>query len=197
MLVALEPDLGTTGVITLTAFTMFFVAGAQPAGSSPLLVRLGIAAVAGRPQRNAYQLARVTTFLDPWRSPPDNGYPDRPGPARAGARRRCSGTASARAASRRPAPAERGERLRLRDGRPGARASSAASPSSACSCFFAYRGIRVALGAPDTFGALLAVGITAWLAFQAFINIGVVVNLLPITGITLPVRERRRLVAAW
>ena len=50
----------------------------------------------------------------------------------------------------------------------------------------AYRGIRIALGAPDTFGGLLAVGITAWLAFQAFINIGVVVVLLPITGITLP-----------
>ena len=50
----------------------------------------------------------------------------------------------------------------------------------------AYRGIRIALGAPDTFGALLAVGITAWLVLQAFINIGVVVVLLPITGITLP-----------
>jgi hypothetical protein len=49
----------------------------------------------------------------------------------------------------------------------------------------AYRGIRIALGAPDTFGGLMAVGITAWLAFQA-INIAVVVNLMPITGITLP-----------
>jgi cell division protein FtsW len=50
----------------------------------------------------------------------------------------------------------------------------------------AYAGIRTALGAPDTFGALLAAGITAWLCLQAFINIGVVVALLPITGITLP-----------
>jgi len=50
----------------------------------------------------------------------------------------------------------------------------------------AYAGIRTALRAPDTFGALLALGITAWLCFQAFINIGVVVALLPVTGITLP-----------
>jgi cell division protein FtsW len=50
----------------------------------------------------------------------------------------------------------------------------------------AYAGIRTALRAPDTFAALLAVGITAWLCFQAFINIAVVVALLPVTGITLP-----------
>ena len=50
----------------------------------------------------------------------------------------------------------------------------------------AYQGIRIALAAPDTFGALLAAGITAWLCVQAFINIGVVVALLPVTGITLP-----------
>ena len=50
----------------------------------------------------------------------------------------------------------------------------------------AYQGIRVALSAPDTFGALLAAGITIWLCVQAFINIGVVVALFPITGITLP-----------
>jgi cell division protein FtsW len=50
----------------------------------------------------------------------------------------------------------------------------------------AYAGIRTALRAPDTFGALLATGITAWLCFQAFINIAVVVALLPVTGITLP-----------
>jgi cell division protein FtsW len=49
-----------------------------------------------------------------------------------------------------------------------------------------YSGIRTALGAPDTFGALLAAGITGWLCLQAFINIAVVVALVPVTGITLP-----------
>lgn len=50
----------------------------------------------------------------------------------------------------------------------------------------AYQGIRIALSAPDTFGALLATGITAWLCGQAFINIGVVVALVPVTGVPLP-----------
>jgi cell division protein FtsW len=51
---------------------------------------------------------------------------------------------------------------------------------------FAYAGIRTAIRAPDTFGGLMAAGITAWICFQALINIGVVVAVVPVTGITLP-----------
>src|SRR5690606_2111233 len=47
-------------------------------------------------------------------------------------------------------------------------------------------GIRVALHAPDRFGLLLAVGVTAWLLVQAFVNIGAVAGILPITGVPLP-----------
>ncbi|MFL5750497.1 MAG: FtsW/RodA/SpoVE family cell cycle protein, partial [Chloroflexota bacterium] len=56
----------------------------------------------------------------------------------------------------------------------------------ACFLLLAYAGIRTALRAPDTFGALLAAGVTAWICLQAFINIGVVVGLIPVTGIPLP-----------
>ena len=49
-----------------------------------------------------------------------------------------------------------------------------------------FLGIRTSLGAPDTFGAMLAAGITAWICLQAFINIAVVVGLIPVTGIPLP-----------
>ena len=47
-------------------------------------------------------------------------------------------------------------------------------------------GVRVALAAPDTFGRLLAMGIVAWISFQALINIGGVTAILPITGVPLP-----------
>jgi cell division protein FtsW len=49
-----------------------------------------------------------------------------------------------------------------------------------------YLGVRVASRAPDTYGRLLAAGITAWLALQAAINISSVVGVLPVTGVTLP-----------
>lgn len=47
-------------------------------------------------------------------------------------------------------------------------------------------GMRTAIEAPDMFTKLLAAGITSFLAFQAIINIGGVLRLVPMTGITLP-----------
>ena len=49
-----------------------------------------------------------------------------------------------------------------------------------------WRGVRTALRAPDTFGMMLATGITALIAIQVFINIGVVTGCLPPTGVALP-----------
>lgn len=47
-------------------------------------------------------------------------------------------------------------------------------------------GMRAALRAPDRFGMLLAVGITTWIVVQAVLNLGAVLSLLPVTGVTLP-----------
>ncbi len=51
---------------------------------------------------------------------------------------------------------------------------------------FLYRGIRIALKAPDLFGTYLALGITMLIGFQAITNIGVVMGLLPTKGLALP-----------
>ncbi len=50
----------------------------------------------------------------------------------------------------------------------------------------AWRGFRIAQRAPDKFGKLLAAGITSWIVFQAFINIGAITGMLPLTGVPLP-----------
>ena len=183
-LVMVEPDLGTTGVLAMAALTMFLVAGGsllQLAALAPV----GVAALAFYVNSSQYQLARVKAFLDPWADPQGIGFH----------------TVQGLLAMGMGGPFGIG----LGEGRqPGALHLPAAQNDFvfalvaqelgfvggmaviACYVLLAYRGIRIALSAPDTFWALLAVGITGWLTFQAFINIAVVVVLLPVTGITLP-----------
>jgi cell division protein FtsW len=55
-----------------------------------------------------------------------------------------------------------------------------------CFCVIAWRGMRTSMRAPDTFGAFLALGITMMLVLQAFVNISVVLGLMPTKGIPLP-----------
>jgi cell division protein FtsW len=49
-----------------------------------------------------------------------------------------------------------------------------------------WRGIRTAIRAKDTYGTLLAIGITSVIAIQAIINIAVVTGSMPVTGVPLP-----------
>ncbi|MGH7633775.1 MAG: putative lipid II flippase FtsW [Gemmatimonadaceae bacterium] len=55
-----------------------------------------------------------------------------------------------------------------------------------CFLVILWRGLRVSLRAPDTFGAFLALGLTTMVAVQALVNISVVLGLLPTKGIPLP-----------
>jgi len=182
-LVFKEPDLGTTMVIGLTAVTMFFLAG----GSLIHLVAMaGVAFVAlvGVGLR-AYQLTRIRTWLDPWSDPLGAGFHTIQGLLALGlggllgaglGESRLAGGLFLPNASNDYIFAIIGEEFGL----------IGAAVVVVLFVGLAYSGIRVSLAAPDTFGALLAAGITAWLCIQAFINIGVVVALIPVTGITLP-----------
>ncbi len=51
---------------------------------------------------------------------------------------------------------------------------------------FIYRGLKIASHAPDAFGRYLVVGVMTWVGVQAFVNIGAMVGILPITGVPLP-----------
>lgn len=51
---------------------------------------------------------------------------------------------------------------------------------------FIWRGIKVAMNAPDTFGSLMAIGITSLIGLQFLFNVAVVTNSIPSTGISLP-----------
>jgi rod shape determining protein RodA len=52
--------------------------------------------------------------------------------------------------------------------------------------FIVFRAIRAAQVADDMFGMLVASGIAVWFAFQAFVNIGMTIGIMPITGLPLP-----------
>jgi len=49
-----------------------------------------------------------------------------------------------------------------------------------------FRGVVIAKNSPDDFGKILAVGIVSWITLQALINIGGMVNIMPMTGVPLP-----------
>ena len=172
-------------VIALTAVTMFFLAGGRTAPPrrdrrSPALVALVAVGL------QAYQLDRIRTWLDPWSDTLGARLPHDPGPARTRARRHPRRRPRREPAGRRAVPAERQQRLHLRDHRRGVRADRRRRRDRPVRRSRLRWHPRRRSRAPDTFGALLAAGITAWLCIQAFINIGVVVALLPVTGITLP-----------
>ncbi len=178
-LVFREPDLGTTSVIALTAFTIFFVAGANLVH----LAALGIAALPGLLYAGlrGYQVDRIRTWLDPWSDPQGAGFHTVQGLLALGAggifgRGLGQSLVSVPNAFNDFIFAEVGQEFGL----------LGATIVILLFVLLAYSGTRVALAAPDTFGALLAAGITAWLCIQAFINVAVVVALVPITGITLP-----------
>ncbi len=182
-LVFKEPDLGTTIVLTLTAFTMFFVAGASLVHFAAMagLAAIAVIVVGLR----GYQLDRIRAWLDPWSYPETIGFHTIQGLLALGlgglfgaglGESRLAGGLFLPNASNDFIFAIIGEEFGL----------LGAVVVVGLFVLLAYAGVRTALGAPDTFGSLLAAGITAWLCLQAFINIGVVVSLLPITGITLP-----------
>lgn len=53
-------------------------------------------------------------------------------------------------------------------------------------CFLCYRGLRIALRAPDAFGRYLALGCTLLISLEAVLNMGVVMGILPTKGLALP-----------
>jgi cell division protein FtsW len=183
VLVLLEPDLGTSSVLAFTAFTMFFLAGANVLH----LVGLALAAVplVAMMFLRGYQMDRITAWLDPWADPAGIGFHSIQGYlALALGGLFGAGLGESRLAGGLFLPnafndyifAIVGEEFGLLGG----------GLVIVLFLAFGYLGIRTSLGAPDTFGALLAAGITAWICLQAFINIGVVVGLIPVTGIPLP-----------
>jgi len=182
-LIMLQPDFSTAVLIALTAIAMFFIAG----GDLWQMIASGIlggATFTLLVTRSEYRLLRITSFLNPMNDQLGSNYQVRQILIALG-----SGgiTGLGLGASRQKfgyIPASHtdgifailGEELGL----------IGCLAVIALFAFLAYRGFRVALAAPDSFGTVLAAGITCSLIFQALINIAVVTATAPFTGIPLP-----------
>jgi cell division protein FtsW len=181
VLIAREPDLGTTSVVVLIALALFYVAGCN-------ILHLGMALAGGIAggamlvmSTGTYPLTRIQAFLDPWSDPQGAGAQTISG-LEALAAGGLFGTGLGN--DRIPVPQDYNDFvfsvIAQELGFVGGMVVIALFVA------LAWAGIRTALRAPDTFGGLLAAGITAWISFQAIINICVVLMLVPVTGITLP-----------
>jgi cell division protein FtsW len=183
LLVMLQPDLGTTIVIAACAIAVLL------ASSAPFryvaLTGFGGVVVAGALAVAApYRFARITGFLEPWADPAGNGY-------QLIQSYLALGTGGI-----------------FGVGLGNSRARWFYLPNAHTDFIFsivgeetgfiggvlvillfvvlALSGWATARRAPDSFGRMMAAGITTWFSFQAIVNIGGVVGVLPITGITLP-----------
>ena len=182
-LIIKQPDTGTLGVIILIAMSMFFVSGANIAHIFTMFAvgGLGLAIlIAVAP----YRMNRFLVFLNPEHDPQGVGYQINQALLAIGS----GGIFGLGLGHSRqkfnflPEPigdsifAIIGEELGL----------LGAGIVVILFTLFALRAIKIAKNAPDDFGKIVAVGIVAWVVFQAFVNIAAITALMPLTGIPLP-----------
>lgn len=186
-LLLIQPDFGSTALLAGTTFVLMFIAGVRPlylfgglfgaVGAAALLI-----------VTSPYRMARVMTFLDPWRDPSGKGFQviqSMLGLHNGSLLGQGLGNGKEKLFFLPEAHndfifAVIGEEL----GFVGVAAVIVAY------IFFIYRGLRISWSAlnlrNDRFGFYLGCGITLILGMQAFINMGVVMGLLPTKGLTLP-----------
>ncbi|MCA1834694.1 MAG: putative lipid II flippase FtsW [Actinomycetota bacterium] len=182
-LVMMQPDLGTTIVLATIVFSILYVGGT----SLPLIGAIGFTGLLGATGLSlteGYRRARLLSFLHPFSDPMNSGYQAVQSMIALGS----GGTFGVGLGQSRQkwlyVPNAHtdfifsilGEELGL----------IGTIGIVGLFVLIAFAGVRAAKRAPDPFGRLLATGATVWIVGQAFINMGAVTGLLPITGVPLP-----------
>jgi cell division protein FtsW len=182
-LVVLQPDLGTAINLLALVLPLLFIAGVKlghllmvSAGLVPMLLMIIWA--------NPYQKIRLLRFLDPWQDPRGSGYQLIQSLTAIG-KGGITGVGLGRGQQKLfylPEPysdfvfSTVGEELGF----------LGAVVIIALFGVLIWRGLRVAIHAPDLFGTFAAFGLTLLIGIQAIINLGVVTGLLPTKGLPLP-----------
>ena len=182
-LIMLQPNLGTTIIIAFMVLTMLLVAGV------PLLPLSAVAATGALVATafvayTPFRRTRFLRFLNPWADPQNTGLQNVQslvGIANGGLLGRGLGRSTAKWGFLPFAHTDFifaviGEEFGL------------VGAMSVVLLFFGIvcTGAWIAARAKDRFSMLVATGITAWISIQAFMNIGAVIGIMPITGVPLP-----------
>jgi rod shape determining protein RodA len=191
MIVIAEPDLGSGLVYITIAFVVLFIGGTSwrhlaalaALGAIALTLVFAVAPALGlHPLSN--QAGRITAFLNPSSDPNKPGYQQYEAGIAIGAGGRTGRGVAASQTSLGLVPepttdfifAVVGERFGF----------AGAAVVLSLYALLIWRGLRILTLAKNLFGALIAAGVVAMLMFQVFVNVGVAVGILPITGVTLP-----------
>lgn len=182
-LILLQKDLGTAASLLLIVTAMVFAAGLSYryffgalAAGLPALYLIIVS--------ESYRLRRMEAFWDPWSDPRDSGFQIIQSliAVGTGGIHGLGLMGGVQKLFYLPEPhtdfifAVIGEELGL----------IGTSAVLICFCVIAWRGLRIALRAEDRFGAYAAIGLTTMIAAQAFLNMSVVLKLVPTKGIPLP-----------
>jgi cell division protein FtsW len=178
-----QPDFGAAVMLTLLLFTMLFAAGARlrHLGAAGAVALLALAVQAGH---KAYRMRRLSAFIDPWRTARGSGFQLIQSFIAFGAG---GGWGVGLGASRQKMfylPQAHNDFVFAVIGEEFGVVG--AMVVIALFITILIRGMRIARKESDPFASLLAVGLTALLSLQAFVNMAVVTGLVPTKGLPLP-----------
>jgi rod shape determining protein RodA len=193
MLVMAEPDLGSAMVYVAGTLALLFVAGAPWRHFAALGTLLAVAVtivlvaapMAGVEVLKPYQVDRLTSFLHPSADPGDEGYQQHQALIAMGSGEKTGrGVENATQTSLNFLPEHHTDFIFAVVGETYGFAGCALILS--LYALLIWRGLHILTVAKNLYGALLAGGITVMLLFQLFVNIGMNVGIMPITGVTAP-----------
>jgi rod shape determining protein RodA len=192
MLVIAQPDLGSGVVYVVIAFAVLFIAGTSWRQLSALVALIALALafilaaapVAGVHVIKPYQEERLTAFLHPSSNPQKQGYQQEEAKIAIGAGQKTGRGANASQIPNGFVPESNTDFIFAAVGEQYGFVGAALVLS--LYGLLISRALRMIVFSKDLFGSLVAAGVTAMLMFQVFVNVGMTIGIMPITGVTLP-----------
>ncbi len=182
LILILQPDLGTLGVVVLSTFAIYWVAGARMRDIA-LIGVIGILGVGAVALAMPYARDRITTFMNPSQNSQTQGYQIRQSLIAIGSGGFLGHGFGQGVQKFTYLPEPMGDSIFAVAGEELGFVGAVTIVLTFL--FFGLRGISVAARAPDPFGAFLAVGVSTYLVSEAFINIAAMLGVAPLTGIPL------------